>query len=150
MKRNQRGVTLVELVVAITIVAVAVTSVLGAMGLIASRSAGAMVMHQATAIAESYLEEITLKPVVDPDGVGGEASRADYDNVDDYAGLADSGPRDPLGNAIDGLSDYVVRVDVATSGALSPIAASKVRRIDVTVTHPTGVRVVLTGYRVDY
>lgn len=150
MKRNQRGVTLVELVVAITIVAVAVTSVLGAMGLIASRSADAMIMHQATAIAESYLEEITLKPVDDPDGADGEGDRADYDDVDDYAGLADDGPRDPEGRRIAGLEDYVVRVDVQKSEELKPIDAGRVRRIDVAVTHATGVRIALSGYRVAY
>lgn len=150
MRRRQAGVTLVELVVAITIVAVAVTSVLGAMGLIASQSADAMVMHQATAIAESYLEEVTLKPVVDPDGADGESDRADYDDVDDYDGLADDGPRDPLGNRIAGLDDYSVLVAVETSSALPSVAAGSVRRVDVTVSHTAGVRVVLSGYRVAY
>jgi MSHA pilin protein MshD len=149
VKRRQSGVTLVELVVAITIVAVAVTSVLGAMGMIATHSADAMVMHQATAIAESYLEEATLKPVEDPDGADGEGDRADYDDVDDYAGLADAGPRTPDGDAIDGLADYTVRITVENSDALPDVDAARVRRVDVTVTHATGVSATLTGYRVD-
>ena len=147
---RQRGVTLVELVVAITIVATAVTAVLGALGMIATSSADAMVQHQATAIAESYLEEITLKPFSDPDGVDGEADRADFDDVDDYAGLSESGPGDPEGNAIAGLGDYTVTVDVEASDALAPLDAGLVRRIDVSVVHASGARVALSGYRVSY
>ena len=40
------------------------------------RSADAMVLSQAVAIAEAYLEEITLKPFADPDGVDGETASA--------------------------------------------------------------------------
>jgi MSHA pilin protein MshD len=142
--------TLIELVVAITIVAVAVTAVLGTLGLIATRSADALVQYQGTAIAESYLEEIVLKPFGDPDGVDGETQRADFDDVDDYAGLTENGPRDSDGNAVAGLGDYRVTVDVEASAALAPLDASLVRRIDVSVVHASGARVMLSGYRVSY
>jgi MSHA pilin protein MshD len=147
---RQAGVTLIELVVAITIVAVSVTTVLGAFGAIATSSADAMVQHQATAIAESYLEEITLKPFGDPDGADDETGRADFDDVDDYGGLSESGPRDPDGNVIAGLADYTVSVVVDESDALAPLAAGVVRRIDISVVHASGMRVALTGYRVSY
>lgn len=149
MRSWQRGVTLVELVVVIAVVAIAVTSVLGALGAVTVRSADAMVQHQATAIAESYLEEITLKAFADPDGADGEGARALYDDVDDYDGLADTGARDSLDNAVAGLGDYSVAVAVAGSVALPPLAAARVLRIDVTVAHATGTRVLLTGYRAD-
>ena len=52
-----------------------------------------MVMSQAVAIAEAYLEEISLKSFADPDGVDGEAARVAFDDVNDYDGLVDDGAR---------------------------------------------------------
>ncbi len=75
-----RGVTLIELVVAITIVAIAATAVLGAMSAITSRGADAMVQQQEVAIAEAYLEEILLEPVAAPAGAPAPAWRAAVDD----------------------------------------------------------------------
>ena len=44
-RARQRGVTLVELIIAITIVSIAATTILGTMGTVASRSADAMVQQ---------------------------------------------------------------------------------------------------------
>ena len=49
MRIPHRGVTLVELVVAITIVAIAATAILGALAAVATRSADAMMQQQAIA-----------------------------------------------------------------------------------------------------
>ena len=62
----------------------------------------------------------------------------------------DVGAEDQFGNAIANLSGYTVRVAVAQSAALTGVPASAARRIDVTVTAPTGVTVMLTGYRTNY
>ena len=51
--RAARGLTLIELVVAITIVAIAATAVLGALSTITTRGANTMVRQQAVAIAEA-------------------------------------------------------------------------------------------------
>src|SRR5690242_6304921 len=88
---DQRGVTLIELVISIVIVAVAASAVLGLLARNAASSADAMVLAQAVSVAEAYIEEITLKPFVDPDGVDGEGARSAYDDVDDYNGLVDVG-----------------------------------------------------------
>lgn len=146
---REAGVTLVELVVAIAIVAIAATTVLGAMSAITGRSADAMVQQQAVAIAQAYLEEILQRPVADPDGTEPEAGRGSFDDVGDYAGLADSGAHDQFGNAVTGLSDYQVSVAVAQSAALTGIAAGSARRVDVTVTNGA-VSVTLSGYRTAY
>ena len=82
--QRQRGVTLIELVVAVTIVAMAAAAVLGGMSAITKRGANVMVQQQAVAVAEAYLEEILLKPVADPGGT--VTDRSAYD-VDDYNGL---------------------------------------------------------------
>jgi MSHA pilin protein MshD len=145
---RERGVTLIELVVAITIVSIAATAVLGAMSVVSGRSADVMLRQQAVAVAEAYLEEILLKPVADPGGT--VTSRATFDKVDDYNGLSDVGAHDQFGNAIAYLTRYNVNVAVSQSSALGGLAASATRRIDITVTTPTGLSVRLTGYRTNY
>ena len=149
-RRRQAGVTLIELVVAITIISIAVSAVMGAMSVITSRSADAMVQQQAVAIAEAYLEEVLQRPVADPDGIEPESGRGTFDDADDYNGLSNAGARDQFNNAISALSDYSVSVTVSSSAALTPLPAASVRRVDVTVTHSPAVSVKLSGYRVAY
>ncbi len=148
--RAARGVTLIELVVAITIVAIAATAVLGAMSAITGRGADAMVRQQEVAIAEAYLEEILLEPVAPPAGAPAPTGRASFDDVDQYNGLVDVGAHDQFGNPIPNLANYTVSVAVTQSTALSGIAAADARRIDVTVTNPAAGSVSLTGYRANF
>jgi MSHA pilin protein MshD len=148
--RRQRGVTLIELVVAITVVAIAVGGVLGAIAAISSRSADAMVQQQAIAIAQAYLDEVLQRWVVDPNGSPANTGRGSWDTVDQYNGLAEVGAHDQFGNAIPALSGYSVAVTVTASSALGGVPSSAARRIDVTVTHAPNVAVVLTGYRTSY
>ena len=144
---DQRGVTLVELLVSIVIVAIAASAVLGVLSMTTAASADPMIRHQAAAIAESYLEEILLKPLVDPDGIDGEIARAEFDDIDDYSGLADVGARDQFGNPLAGLAAYSVAVAVSPSGALPSVPAADAIRVDVLVTHTADVSFVLSGYR---
>jgi len=148
--QRQRGVTLIELVVSITIVAIAVGGVLGAISAIASRSADAMVQQQAISIAQAYLDEILQRWVVDPNGAAPNTGRGSWDTVDQYNGLTDVGAHDQYGNAIAPLAGYTVTVAVAPSSGLGGIGSAAARRIDVTVTHAPGVTVVLSGYRTNY
>jgi len=148
--RRQSGVTLVELVVAITIVAIGATSILGAMASATSHSADAMVQQQAVAIAQAYLDEILQRWVVDPYGTPSNTGRSSWDTVDQYNGLADTGAHDQFGNAIAALSAYNVAVTVVQSAALPGIGNANARRIDVTVTHAPSVTVTLSGYRTNY
>jgi MSHA pilin protein MshD len=149
-RHAQRGVTLIELVVAITIVAIAAVAVLGAMASITTRGANTMVRQQAVAIADAYLEEILLQPVSPPSGAAAPTSRASFNDVDEYNGLLDVGARDQFGNALPNLSNYTVSVAVVQTTALPNITAANARRIDVSVTDPTGLTVVLSGYRTNY
>ena len=145
--KRQDGVTLVELLVSIVIVSIAASGVLGVISMTTAASADPMIRHQAAAIAEAYLEEIMLKPVADPDGIDGEASRADFDDIDDYDGLADAGARDQFGSPIARLAAYNVAVSVAPSAGLPAVPAADALRVDVTVTHSTDINFVLSGYR---
>jgi len=146
-RRLQRGVTLIELVVSIVIIGIAAGAVLGVLTVTTGASADPMIRHQAVAIADAYLEEILLKPFTDPDGVDGEAARVDFDDVDDYDGLFDSGARDQFDNAIGALNDYDVSVSVTPSSGLTSAPAADTLRIDVTVSRAPDIDFTVSGYR---
>jgi MSHA pilin protein MshD len=150
MRSRHRGVTLIELIVAITIIAVAATTILAAIGAVASRSADAMQQQQAVAIAQAYLDEILQRWVVDPNGTPPNTGRGSWDLVDQYNGLVDVGAHDQFGNAIAALTGYTVRVTVSQSGALPGIASAAARRIDINVSYSPSGSVNLSGYRTAY
>jgi len=115
---DQRGLSLIELLVFIVVVGIAVSGVLSVYSLNARSSADPMVQKQALAIAESLLEEVLAKPYTycDPDdaqadtatssamgptgcatmpeGMGAEgvedrySNLTPYDNVNDYHGFS--------------------------------------------------------------
>ena len=145
--KSQVGVTLVELLLSIVIVAIAASAVLGVLSTTNASSADPMLRHQAASIAEAYLEEILLKSFADPDGIDGEAARADFDDVDDYDGLLDSGARDQFGNPIAALSDYSVSVAVSSSAALPAIPAADVLLVDVNVAWQSQINFTVSSYR---
>ena len=117
INHNQRGISLVELIMFIVIVSVALAGILLVMNVTTKGSADPLIHKQALAIAESLLEEVELMPFTfcDPDdanastatlaglGAGGcaalvenigtenEVSRYDaalpFDNVSDYGGF---------------------------------------------------------------
>jgi MSHA pilin protein MshD len=147
--RRQAGTTLIELVIAIVIVSIAVSAVLMIFSMNVGQSADPMIRHQAVAIAEAYLEEISLKPFADPGGGDGEASRDLYDDVDDYHGLVNVGARNQFDAALAGLGDYTVSVTV-TQSALPSIAASDSYLINVTVTHAANINFTLSAYRPNF
>jgi MSHA pilin protein MshD len=150
MRGQQRGVTLVELIVAITVVAIAATTILGAIAAVASRSADSMMQQQAIAIGQAYLDEILQRWVVAPGGSPPDTGRGSWNTVDQYNGLVDAGARDQFGNAITGLSGYTVSVSVSQSSGLGGIPSTQARRIDVNVTYNPNGAVTLSGYRANY
>jgi MSHA pilin protein MshD len=150
MRARYRGVTLIEMVVAITVVAIAATTILGALGAAASRSADAMMQQQAIAVAGSYLDEIMQRWVVDPTpGSPPNTGRGSWDLVDEYNGLVDVGAHDQFGNST-ALSAYTVSVVTSQSSALTGVPAAATRRIDITVSYAPSGKVVLSGYRTNY
>jgi len=146
----QAGVTLVELLVSIVVVAIAAGTILGLLAQTTAASADPMIRHQASAIAEAYLEEILLRPFDDPDGADGEGSRAAYDDLDDYDGLVDAGARDQFGNPMPGLDGYTVSVSVVPSAALPGVPGGDAYRVDVNVSRGTDIDLLLSGYRTRY
>lgn len=144
MMVQQRGVTLIELVISMVIIGIAVVGILKVMELTTRHSADPMIQHQAVAIAEAYMEEILTKSYTTGSGTG---TRDQFDDVDDYNGLSDTGARDQFGNPIPGLADYAVAVAITDTTLDDGVSA---KRVDVTVTHSDLVNITLTGYRTDY
>lgn len=150
MRRSELGVTLIEMIVAITIVAIAATTILGALGAVASNSADTMLEQQAVAVGQAYLDEILQRWVVDPYGSPPNTGRGSWDLVDEYNGLVDVGAHDQFGNAIPSLSAYTVSVAVSQTSALGGIPAAQARRVDVTVSYGTGQSIIVSGYRTNF
>lgn len=149
-RAKQQGVSLIELVISIVILSIAVVGVLSALGTIAGRSADPMIREQSIAIAEAYLEEISLTQFAATGScpaVPGSGGRANFSHVCHYNGLADAIAVDQNGNTIAG---YSVIVAVNNSGNLGGLAAAVTLRIDVNVTGPTNETFSLSGYRTDY
>jgi len=144
---NKQGLTLIELIIAMIVLSVALVGVLSVINYTTLHSADPVLRHQAIAIAEAYMEEITLKNFTDPD-LDGEVARNLFDDVDDYNNLPDTVVRNQAGAAIGALAGYSVSVVVTSPGFGSPAIPGF--RIDVTVTDPAGESLVLTGYRADY
>lgn len=162
-KRN-KGVTLIELIVAIVIITIAVSGITALFYGTASTSADPMIRAQSLAIAQSYMDEIFMQPYASSadttvtgvclDGNPPEKSaRAKYNDVSDYNGLSDTGAHDQSGCLIDELTGYnvVVSVNVCTSQCSAEMNAISAKKILVTVTHiGLGTSVPMTAYKADY
>jgi len=143
---KHHGATLVELIITIVIISVALTGILSVVNLTVNHSADPLVQRQAIAIAESYIEEISLLPVSDPNGSNSGETRASFDNIDDYNGLSDVGAKNQNNTTIAGLENYTVTVSIANT-TLSSVA---MKAITVTVTRAGTDTISLTGYRANY
>ncbi|NOQ81022.1 MAG: prepilin-type N-terminal cleavage/methylation domain-containing protein [Methylophaga sp.] len=144
--KTTRGATLIELIITIVIISVSLSGILTVVNLTTSHSADPMVQQQAIAIAESYLEEITLLPITATPDTSVAGDRSTFDNITDYNGLNDTNATDRNGNIIVGLENYSVAVAIADE-TVSGIA---MKSITVTVTRSSTQDIVLTGYRADY
>ena len=130
-RRAQSGVTLVELVVAIVIIAMAAATIVGLLAFMSRNSAETMVQAQSASIANAYLNEVLDNP---------------FDDVDDYDGRIDDGVVDAFGNAVPNLADYTVAIEVTTPG-LGAIPNGDTHLVTITVTDPLGDVVKLGGFK---
>jgi MSHA pilin protein MshD len=146
-RRRSRGMTLIELVVAIMVIALAGSALMGVMGYVASNSGESLAETQARAIAQAYLEEILAQPFAEPTGLDNQTTRATFNDVDDYNGLYDANAVDKGGVAYGGAGQFQVSVSVVNTGGLGGLPAAAVKRVDVTVQSTGGVNVVASGYR---
>lgn len=168
--RYQRGVTLIELIVFVVIVAVGLAGVLVAYSQTVRGSADPMLRRQALAVAEALLEEVRRAAfswcdVQDaaaesatsaatcaslPEALGPEAGNTrPYDNVNDYQGYAMHGITDQAGQPLPGLENYQASISIQAA-ALGSVPASEALRIQVSVTAPDGQTYILEGWRTRY
>ena len=150
--RRIAGTSLIELVIAIVVVAISLTGTLLVVDTTTRRSAEPLLERQAISIASGYLDEALAKAYLDPDSgtvcPAAEASRALFDNVCDFDGFDETGARDPAGNPITGLGAYRIQLDVDRSAGLGGLSGpNEVLRVDATVTDALGRIVRLSGYR---
>ncbi len=177
MSTDQRGLSLIELLVFIVVVGIAVTGVLSVYSLNARSSADPMVRKQAAAIAESLLDEVLAKPYTycDPDDANAETATSPagcattaeamgwetgetrysnvtpFDNVNDYDDFAMTGIVDLNGNAVPELGGYSASIRVQQpAGAFYGIPAGEILLVTVTVNGPGNHSVALSGYRTRY
>lgn len=162
--RHSHGFTLVEMILAMVIIGVGVAGVLAAFQAGVRGSADPVIHKQMLAVAEEMMEEVLLKPYVDPEGdaaptnalaacgAAGSARNA-FDDVADYHGYQTTGICDIDGAAVTGLETYNVSVAVAADAAaaadLPGLPVGAVRRVTVTVTRG-GESLTLTGWRTNY
>jgi MSHA pilin protein MshD len=177
-KDDQRGLTLIEVVVFIVVLGIGIAGILVLYNRVTEASVDPTVRKQAVAIAASLLEEIQLHGYTycDPDdsnvytaptaaactqvenvGPEGESRTGAprFDNVNDYQGFSMAGAamQSADGTPLPGLSAYSASVAIAQISAneLGPaIPDTEGLRITVTVNGPAGVNVSLQGYRVRY
>ncbi len=143
---RQHGATLIELIITIVIISIALSGILSVVNITTKHSAAPIIQHQAIAIAESYLEEILLLPITDPNGSNAGETRATFDNIDDYDDLSNSGAVDQAGSAILGLENYNVIVNVADN----TISGVVMKAVTVSVSYPSITTINLVGYRASY
>ncbi len=148
-KRVQRGFTLIELVIAIVVLAVGLAGILLVFIQTVAKSADPMLQQQALALAEGYMDEIIGKSNASncSKNTASGTTRATWIAVGDYNGLDDLPPKDIQGQALTGLEAY--RVQVSTeSPSLNGVPGCE---ITVTVTHTgdPGVRAELIGWRAE-
>ena len=146
--RRMAGISLVELILFILIVSVGLAGILSVMNITVQHSADPMVRKQALAVAESLLEEISLKNYANPTGGYSGSQRALFDDVDDYNGYASAGIVDIDGSAIGALSGYSI---ASVTVAVVPVGGvAETKRISVTVNGPGNESITLSGYRTNY
>ncbi len=143
---RQRGVTLVELVVAMVLAGVILGGLWSAWTLLASRSSDPLVARQQLSIAQSLLREIELQPLPGEASAAATPGRTGFASITDYDGLAMNGISDAEGQAVPGLQAYGASVSVQAQ-ALEGVPQAQGWWIEVRVTGPGSPTVVLAGYR---
>lgn len=145
--RRMAGVTLVELIIAIVIMAATLGGLVAAFARANRASADPVIQRQMVAIAEGMMEEVMLKPYAVGPGAGG---RTQYDDIWDFNTYPANSPVTAVdGTPIAGLGRYTVTVQVAqlAAGGIAGIpAAGDAARIRVTVRNGAD-SLVLTGWR---
>lgn len=149
-RRHSRGMTLVELILAIVVLGTGLAGVMMALSSTVRGSTDPLIQRQLLAIAEEMLEEIQLRAwAAAPNDAPAPCARDTWNDIADYDGYATAGRICTLdGTRLPALDGYSVAVTVrpAAFGGLPSTAA---REIAVTASRGTD-RLTLRGWRVDH
>ncbi|OUS28287.1 hypothetical protein A9Q99_12210 [Gammaproteobacteria bacterium 45_16_T64] len=165
--QSSRGVTLIELVIAIVVMAVALEAMLSTFAGNVNRSADPMWRNKTIKISQIYLDEILSKRYDENTPIGGvpaatilscsslgpdtaETSSALYDDVDDYHGY--SGVPTGTSGALDSsYSNYSVSITVTCDGSgASVVGSDNAKKITLVVTPPGQNAITFYAYRANY
>jgi MSHA pilin protein MshD len=146
-KRACRGISLPELIFFIVVVGVGLAGVLTVFSSTISKSADPLPRKQALAVAESLIEEISLKNFANPAGGDSGTDRQSFDDVDQYHLYASTGVKSADGTAVPGLGSYNAAVTVAAAAFSDGVPA---KLITVTIAAPDGQSYSLSAYRTNY
>ncbi|MCZ6479651.1 MAG: hypothetical protein ACE1Z6_11585 [Candidatus Methylomirabilales bacterium] len=149
LHRDERGFTLIDLILVIIIVAIAIPPMLTLFIQAVSGSTFGVTVSRANALASTLREEIQSKKwdesapppslILGPET--GE-SRATYDDVDDFDGLDESPPRDSQGAILAGFTGFRQQVSVCyvanTDFDTCIGGPTMYKQVTVTVTGPEG------------
>ena len=144
----QRGLTLVELLIAIVVIGVGLGGVMLAFSTLARQNADPVVQRQMLAIAQGLMEEIHLKPYASAiNAAPSGCARDTFNDVSDYHAYTTTNLICGVdGTVVSGLNGYSVRVVVVVA-ALAGVADAK--RVDVIVNRGSD-SFTLTGWRTDH
>ena len=146
--RDERGFTLIDVILVIIIVALAIPPMMTLFIQMVSGSTFGVTVSRANALASTLREEIQSKkwdesapPPSVPLGPE-EVNRVDYNDVDDFHGLDESPPRDSQGAILAGFTGFRQQVSVcyvANSDLDTCIGGPTMyKRVTITVTDPEG------------
>jgi MSHA pilin protein MshD len=104
LRRVQRGLTLVELLVTIVVIGLAGAALVGTLAYLAGTGNTSMLQAQAQSIANAYLAEIQAKSYTAlPNS---PATRDQFNDINDYNGLDTPTATDEQGNAAGKLESF--------------------------------------------
>ncbi|TCS41645.1 prepilin-type N-terminal cleavage/methylation domain-containing protein [Reinekea marinisedimentorum] len=177
-KAQQRGVTLVEMIIAIVIISIAAVALLQGLGQQTRNNVDPMIQSQAQMLARQYLAEVSTKSFFDPSGdprldpnlseaevnnaisdqsESSNANRALWNNLYEYDGYSSAIYELNGTTPVSGLSGYSVAIDIDISNGLalgtlsnSATCPPVIALIEVVVTDPRNQQTKLSGYRTAY
>lgn len=139
------GITLIEVVMAILVLAVAIPPVAGLYREVSAQSVDHTLQTVATVYADALMHEIVSKSFEDPDVAAGsfgteESNRSAYDDIDDFDGMSHSPPERMNGVQLDEYAGLTRSVTVHNVKANDPDpttpqadGSTNMKRITVTV-----------------
>lgn len=161
-RRDQRGLTLIELIMFIVIVSVGLAGILLVINTVVKSSADPVVRKQSIAMADAVLEEVLLKAYQNPATGGYDTTipancatpdRSLIDDVSDYTCFDGSTTAKKIlgsqmiASATGPLPDtFWAKVEVTAV----TVSGASMKKVTVTVTDPSNAVYALSGYRGNY